>query len=29
MVAPLALYAFLGAVVFRNKRAQDKDGGAA
>jgi hypothetical protein len=29
MIAPLALYAVLGAVVFRNKRAQDKDGGAA
>jgi Fe-S-cluster-containing dehydrogenase component len=25
-VAPLALYAVLGAVVFRNKKAQDKDG---
>jgi hypothetical protein len=29
MIAPIALYAVLGAVVFRNKRAQDKDGGAA
>ena len=28
-IAPIALYAVLGAVVFRNKRAQDKDGGAA
>jgi Fe-S-cluster-containing dehydrogenase component len=29
MIAPIALYAVLGAVVFRNKREQDKDGGAA
>ena len=28
MIAPLALYAVLGAVVFRNKRGQDKAGGA-
>ncbi|MEO8053921.1 MAG: hydrogenase 2 operon protein HybA [Acidobacteriota bacterium] len=28
-IAPIALYAVLGAVVFRNKRAQDNDGGAA
>jgi Fe-S-cluster-containing dehydrogenase component len=28
-IAPIALYAVLGAVVYRNKRTQDKDGGAA
>lgn len=28
-IAPIALYAVLGAVVYRNKKAQDKDGGAA
>jgi len=28
MIAPIALYAVLGAVVFRNKREQDKAGGA-